>query len=100
MLDATEKEVQNQDLKIATLAWDAGRALIIVVNKWDIAEKDDKAAAKYQKAAEEKAPYLKYVPFLFTSALTGQRVTKALDVILKVNEERHRRVSTSDINDR
>ena len=100
MLDATEGEIQNQDLKIATLAWDSGRALIVVVNKWDIAEKDDKAAAKYEKAAREKAPYLNFVPFLFTSAKTGQRVTKVLDVILKVNEERHRRVSTSDINQR
>ena len=100
MLDATEGEVQNQDLKIATLAWESGRALIIVVNKWDIAEKDDKAAAKYQKAAVEKAPYLGFVPFLFTSAKTGQRVTKVLDIILKVNEERHRRVPTSQINER
>ena len=45
MLDATEGEVQNQDLKIAALAWESGRGLIVVVNKWDIAEKDDKAAA-------------------------------------------------------
>lgn len=100
MLDATEGEVQNQDLKIAALAWESGRAVIIVVNKWDIAEKDEKAAAKYEKAAGEKAPHLKFVPFLFTSALTGQRVTKVLDVILKVNEERHKRVPTAAINER
>ncbi len=100
MVDATEGEIQNQDLKIAALAWESGRALIMVVNKWDIAEKDDKAAAKYEKAAVEKAPYLGFVPFLFTSAKTGQRVTKALDIILKVNEERHRRVPTSQINER
>jgi GTP-binding protein len=98
MLDATEGEVQNQDLKIAALAWESGRALIIVVNKWDIAEKDDKSAQKYEKAAVEKAPYLGFVPFLFTSAKTGQRVTKVLDVILKVNEERHKRVPTAQIN--
>src|SRR5439155_4220575 len=71
MVDATEGEIQNQDLKIAALAWEAGRGLILVVNKWDLAEKDDKASAKYQKAAGEKAPFLKFVPFLFTSALTG-----------------------------
>ena len=71
MVDATEGEIQNQDLKIAALAWEAGRGLIIVVNKWDLAEKDDKATAKYEKAAGEKAPFLKFVPFLFTSALTG-----------------------------
>ena len=79
MVDATEGEIQNQDLKIAALAWDAGRGLIVVVNKWDLAEKDDKATAKYEKAAGEKAPFLKFVPFLFTSALTGQRVNTVLD---------------------
>ena len=100
MVDATEGEIQNQDFKIAALAWESGRALIIVVNKWDIAEKDDKAAAKYEKTAREKAPFLNFVPFLFTSALTGQRVTKVLDVILKVNEQRHLRVPTSHINER
>ena len=100
LLDATEGEIQNQDLKIAALAWESGRGLIVIVNKWDIAEKDDKAAAKYEKAAVEKAPYLGFVPFLFTSAKTGQRVTKVLDIILKVNEERHRRVPTSQINER
>lgn len=100
LLDATEGEIQNQDLKIAALAWESGRGLIMVVNKWDIAEKDDKAAAKYEKASGEKAPFLKFVPFLFTSALTGQRVTKVLDIVMKVNEERNKRVPTSAINER
>jgi GTP-binding protein len=100
MVDATEGEIQNQDLKIAALAWESGRGLIMVVNKWDIAEKDDKAAAKYQKAAYLKAPFLKFVPFLFTSALTGQRVSKVLDVIVTVEEERKKRVSTSQVNTR
>ena len=100
MVDATEGEIQNQDLKIAALAWEAGRGLIMVVNKWDLAEKDDKATAKYEKAAAEKAPFLKFVPFLFTSALTGQRVNKVLDVLLQVEEERHKRVSTSEVNEK
>ena len=98
MVDATEGEIQNQDLKIAALAWDAGRGLIVVVNKWDLAEKDDKATAKYQKAAGEKAPFLKFVPFLFTSALTGQRVTTVLDRILEVELERAKRITTSEVN--
>src|SRR5215213_9450552 len=93
MVDATEGEIQNQDLKIAALAWDAGRGLIVVVNKWDLAEKDDKATAKYQKAAGEKAPFLKFVPFLFTSALTGQRVNTVLDRILEVETERAKRIT-------
>ncbi|HEY4305920.1 MAG TPA: ribosome biogenesis GTPase Der [Gemmatimonadaceae bacterium] len=100
MVDATEGEIQNQDLKIAAMAWDAGRGLILVVNKWDLAEKDDKASAKYVKAAGEKAPFLKFVPFIFTSALTGQRVTRALETILEVEAERGKRISTSEVNEK
>jgi GTP-binding protein len=98
IIDAIEG-LHNQDLKIATLAWDAGRALIVVVNKWDIKEKGDKTAAHFEKECGEKAPYLKFVPFLFASALTGQRVTKVLDLILEVDAERKKRISTSQVND-
>jgi GTP-binding protein len=71
----------------------------VAVNKWDIfEEKDDKSAAKFQKEAGEKAPFLKYVPFLFISAKTGLRVHKALDVIVQVEEERKKRISTSQVN--
>jgi GTP-binding protein len=98
VIDAVEG-LHNQDLKIATLAWDAGRGLIIVVNKWDVKDKDDKTAAKFQKEAAEKAPFLGFVPFIFTSAITGQRVNKILDVILDVEAEREKRISTSNIND-
>ena len=98
LLDAVDG-LHNQDLKIAQLAWDAGRALILVVNKWDLREKDGKTAQKFEKESREKAPFLKWVPFLFTSALTGQRVTKVLDVIMEVEGERAKRISTSQIND-
>ena len=97
MLDAVQG-LENQDLKIATLAWEAGRGLILVVNKWDLKEKDDKTAAKFEKECQEKAPYLRFVPFLFSSALTGQRVTRVLDLILDVDAERHKRITTSQIN--
>ena len=100
VVDATEGLIQNQDLKIASLAWDDGRGLVIVVNKWDIAEKDEKAAARYEKEAREKAPYLNFVPFLFISAKTGQRVTKILDLLVEVEEERLKRVTTREVNDR
>jgi GTPase len=100
MVDATEGEIQNQDLKIAALAWEAGRGLIMVVNKWDLAEKDDKASAKYEKAAGEKAPFLKFVPWVFTSALTGQRVNRVLEIILEVEAERSKRISTSEVNEK
>lgn len=99
VLDAT-LGMENQDLKIASLAFEeAGRGLIVVVNKWDAKEeKGDKSAAHFQRDAGEKVPYLKFVPFIFTSALTGQRVTKILDVILQVEAERQKRISTSEIN--
>ena len=100
MIDATEGELHHQDLKIANMAWEAGRGLIIVVNKWDIAEKDDKASAKFEKKAREKAPFLNWVPFLFTSALTGQRVSKVLDLIQLVDDEGRKRIGTSQVNDR
>jgi len=99
MIDSTEG-LQNQDLKIATMVWDAGRGLIFVMNKWDLYdEKDGKSAAKLTKEMIEKAPYLANVPFLFTSARTGQRVTKVLDMALAVQEQRERRISTSQVND-
>jgi GTP-binding protein len=100
VMDATEGEVHAQDLKVAHLAWEAGRGLIVVVNKWDLAEKDGKASAKYEKEAGEKAPFLKFVPFLFTSAITGQRVTRILDLVLQVEQERLKRVPTSQVNER
>ena len=98
VLDATQG-LENQDLKIATLAWDAGRGLIIVVNKWDLKEKDDKTSAHFQRDAGEKVPHLKWVPFLFTSATTGQRITRILDLILETEAERGKRIPTSDVNE-
>jgi len=100
LVDATEGELHHQDLRIANVAWEAGRGLIVVVNKWDLAEKDDKASAKFEKTAREKAPFLNWVPFLFTSALTGQRVTKILDLIQLVDDESRKRIPTSQVNER
>ncbi len=98
VIDATEG-MHNQDLKIAALAWEAGRGLVMVVNKWDIKEeKTDKSAAKFEKEAAEKAPFLGFVPFIFTSALSGQRVNKILDTVLEVEAERTKRISTSQVN--
>jgi GTPase len=99
LIDAVEG-LENQDLKIAALAWEAGRALIIVVNKWDLVERETNTAAKFQREAEEKAPFLRFVPFLFTSAMTGQRVSAVLELILTVQQEREKRISTSQVNAR
>jgi GTPase len=97
MIDAVEG-LHNQDLKIAALAWETGRGLVIVVNKWDLAEKDTNSAHKFAKEASEKAPFLRFVPFVFTSAKTGQRVTRILEIVLEVEAERSKRISTSQVN--
>jgi len=99
VIDATEG-LENQDLKIASMAWERGAGLILVVNKWDLVEKGDKTADEFRKKAGEKAPFLRYVPFLFTSALTGQRVAKLLETIVAVQGERERRIATARVNER
>ena len=98
VVDAT-LGLHNQDLRIATQAWEHGCALIVVVNKWDLVEeKDTNTARRGQEALIEKAPFLRYVPFVYASALTGQRVRRILDLILEVAEERERRVPTAEVN--
>jgi GTP-binding protein len=98
VVDATVG-LHNQDLRIATAAWDAGCGLIIVVNKWDLVEeKDANTARRGQQELIDKAPFLRYVPFVYTSAVTGQRVRKVLDLILEVAEERQRRIPTAEVN--
>jgi GTPase len=98
MIDATEP-IHHQDLRIAQLAWDAGCGLIVVANKWDLVEKETMTAPNFEKALHEKAPFLEWVPVLFTSAVTGQRVQKALDLILEVQAARTRRVPTHEVNE-
>ena len=94
-----ERGMHNQDLRIANKAWDAGCAVIVYVNKWDlIPEKDANTAKRGQEQLIEKAPFLEFVPFLYGSALTGQRVRNVLELITKVAEERKRRIPTAEVN--
>ena len=91
--------LHNQDLRIATQAWEEGAGLIVLVNKWDlIEEKNANTARQGQEALVAKAPFLRHVPFLYVSALTGQRVRKVLDLILEVAADRERRVPTAEVN--
>lgn len=98
LVDAMEG-LALQDLKVARRAWDAGRGVVLLVNKWDLVEKDAGTAPEYERAIRERATFLRWVPILFVSAKTGQRVTRALDRVLEVQEERQRRISTSDVNE-
>jgi GTP-binding protein len=88
-----------QDLRIATEAWDHGCGLIVVVNKWDlIPDKDANTAREGQEHLIEKAPFLQYVPFVYISSLTGQRVSKLPELILEVAEARKVRIGTAEVN--
>ena len=98
VVDATVG-MHNQDLRIASLAWEQGAGLIVLVNKWDlIEEKNANTARQGQEALIAKAPFLRYVPFLYVSALTGQRIRKVLDLIIEVAEGRQLRVPTAEVN--
>lgn len=97
LVDATEG-VSEQDAKIAGEAHEAGKGIIIVVNKWDEIEKDNSTIEKYKKDIYNKLAYLTYAPMIFISALTGQRVHKLFDLINNVNEQNSLRISTSVIN--
>ena len=97
MIDAQEG-VTDQDTKIAGEAHEAGKGVIIVVNKWDAVEKETGTLEKYRKEVYEKLKYLSYAPILFVSAKTGQRVEKLFDMINEVAKQNALRVSTSVLN--
>ncbi len=97
MIDATEG-VTDQDTKIAGEAHEAGKGVIIVVNKWDEVEKETGTLERYKKEVYEKLKYLSYAPMIFISAKTGQRVEKLFELINHVAQQNAMRVSTSILN--
>lgn len=98
MIDATAG-ITEQDEKIAGLSHEAGKAAIIVVNKWDIVEKDNSSVKKFTDDIREALSYMPYAPILFVSAKTGQRVSKLFEYINYVNEQACMRISTGMLND-
>lgn len=98
MIDATEG-VTEQDEKIAGLAHEAGKGVIIVINKWDLVEKETNTMSVYKKQVYEKLAYLSYAPIIFISTVTGQRINKIFEMINEVNEQNALRVPTGLLND-
>ena len=97
LIDANEG-VTDQDTKIAGLAHEAGKACIIVVNKWDSIEKDDKTMDHMTADIRRDLGYMTYAPILFISALTGQRVDKLYELINYVAEQSAMRITTGMLN--
>ncbi len=98
MVDAKEG-ISEQDSKIAGYVHDQGKASIIVVNKWDLVEKDEKTIERFKYDIKKELPFMDYAPFLFISALTGQRVNKVLEMVKAVASQSTLRIKTGLLND-
>lgn len=98
VIDA-EQGITEQDEKIIGYAHEMNKAIMVVVNKWDLIEKDDKTLSNYQKDLQQKLKFMPYAKYLFISALTGQRVHKILSTAKYCYDNYSKRVSTGLLND-
>lgn len=98
VLDGTEK-ISEQDKRVAGIAHDSNKGIIVVVNKWDIVEKDDKTTREYTDNIRKEFAFMQYAPIIFVSAKTGQRVRQVMESIKYVWEQYNFRVKTSMLND-
>ena len=98
VIDAEEGLIE-QDKRVAGYVHEQGKGLIIVVNKWDLIEKDDKTMKTYAEKIKSQLLFMSYAPIIFVSALTGQRVTKIIDIVKAVAETRLMRLPTSLVNE-
>src|SRR5205823_13402520 len=98
MIDGVEG-VTALDAHIAGYAHEAGRSVIIVVNKWDLVEKNYRITADYETEIREKLKFLAFAPILFISAKSGQRVQKLYGLIEEVHKARFVRIPTRDLNE-
>ena len=98
ILISAEEGVTEQDTRVAGMAHDAGKACIIVVNKWDAIEKDDKTMDRMREEVRRDLAYMPYAPIVFISALTGQRVNRLFELITYVNDQASMRITTGMLN--
>lgn len=98
MIDALEG-VSEQDEKIIGYAHEQGKAIMVIVNKWDLVEKDDKTLDRYKKTLQHSLSFIDYAPYLFISAKTGQRVHKVLEMAKQCYDNFSKRISTGVLND-
>lgn len=98
MVDA-EEGVTEQDEKIAGFAHEAGKAIVIVVNKWDLIEKDDKTMNEFEASIRRDLAFIDYAPIVFISVKSGQRINKLIDTIKYVDNQHSMRVKTGVLNE-
>jgi len=91
--------INHQDIKIIEEAHDERKGIVIVVNKWDLVEKNTKTVDEFTRTFAERIHTMSYIPLVFVSAKTGQRVAKVLDKVIEVHTDRLKRIPTSQLND-
>lgn len=97
MIDA-QNSLESQDINLINLAIKYRKGIVLMVNKWDLIEKDQNTADKFRKDIEERLGTSSYIPIIFTSVLTKQRVFKAIETAINVYQDRSRKVPTSELN--
>ena len=98
LIDA-EKGIREQDKHVAGYAAEAGKPIVIVVNKWDTVEKDDKTMLRYTEKVRAEFAYLSYAPVVYVSAKSGQRVDTIIPMVDRVYENANRRIATNILNE-
>ncbi|WIW69624.1 ribosome biogenesis GTPase Der [Anaerosinus gibii] len=98
MVINADEGITEQDKKIAGYAHEAGKGIVIVVNKWDLVEKDDKTSLRFTEDLRDEIGFMQYAPVLYTSALTKQRVHRVTDLVKYVAEQQAMRIQTSVLN--
>ena len=97
IIDAVDG-VTEQDKRIAGYAHETGKASVLVVNKWDLVEKDGRTINRYTEKVRQELAFMQYAPLIFISAVTGKRVPKVLELVDFVSEQHSMRITTSDLN--
>ncbi len=98
LVDAT-RGLEAQDINIISLADKYGKGIVLMINKWDLVEKENNTADKLKKDYAEKLGLLNYIPIVFTSVIEKQRIFKAIETAIEVNNNRSQKISTSKLND-
>jgi GTP-binding protein len=98
VIDA-ERGLESQDVNIIALAQKQNKGIVVMVNKWDLVEKDSKTADQLKKDMLGKLAPIDYIPFIFASALTKQRIFQVIEKAVQVHENKTKKVPTSELND-
>jgi GTP-binding protein len=98
MLDASTGEISNQDTRMASLAHKARKGALILLNKWDIVERETDTFKLFERKIREEMQFLSYAPVMSISATTGLRLSRIIPACLRIQEERNRQISTAELN--